>query len=85
MALQLGNLRDALRDAGASEASARNAAEEVTYEKRLVAIERQIGQLRACLELGFEDLEGRVSLLTWMVGLVIPLQATACIKLFIHG
>jgi hypothetical protein len=53
MALQLGYLRDALIEAGASTASADRAAEEVaSYENRLAGIERKLV----------------FSLLTWMVG-----------------
>jgi len=51
MALQLGALREALLEAGASQEKASRAAEEVAaYEMRLAA------------------LDGRVQLLTWMVG-----------------
>lgn len=51
MALQLGALREALLEAGASQEKASRAAEEVAaYETRLAG------------------LDGRVQLLTWMVG-----------------
>jgi hypothetical protein len=46
MALQLGALRDALTDAGASEDKARKAAEEVAgYEVRLAAIDSRLSVL----------------------------------------
>jgi hypothetical protein len=51
MALQLGALREALIEAGASSEKANQAAEEVaSYENRLASI------------------EGRLQVLTWMVG-----------------
>jgi hypothetical protein len=58
MALQLGALREALIDAGASVEKADKAAEEVaSYENRLAGIETKLVKL-----------DGRVNLLTWMVG-----------------
>jgi hypothetical protein len=58
MALQLGALREALLDAGASPAKADKAAEEVaSYENRLAGVETKLVKL-----------DGRVNLLTWMVG-----------------
>jgi len=46
MALQLGSLRDALIDAGASQEKADKAAEELaSYENRLGKIERQLAVL----------------------------------------
>jgi hypothetical protein len=46
MALQLGALRDALLDAGASEDKARRAAEELAgYESRLAAIDGRLSVL----------------------------------------
>lgn len=57
MALQLGALRDALADAGASPELARKAAEEVAgYENQLNSIRLELSELRS-----------RVTLLTWMV------------------
>jgi uncharacterized protein with GYD domain len=59
MALQLGALREALVDAGASAEKADKAAEEVaSYENRLAGVETKL-----------VSLDGRVNLLTWMVGL----------------
>jgi uncharacterized protein with GYD domain len=58
MALQLGALRDALIEAGATVEKADKAAEEVaSYENRLAGIETKL-----------VSLDGRVNLLTWMVG-----------------
>jgi hypothetical protein len=58
MALELGALREALLDAGASPEKATKAAEEVaSYENRLAGVETKLVRL-----------DGRVNLLTWMVG-----------------
>ena len=58
MALQLGALREALIEAGASTEKADKAAEEVaSYENRLAGIETKLASL-----------DGRANLLTWMVG-----------------
>lgn len=85
MALQLGNLRDALREAGASEESARRAAEEVAaYENRLIDIERRIAELRAYVDQRFTAMDGRLNLLTWMVATSIAFQVAIFIKLFVH-
>lgn len=47
MALQLGALREALLEAGASDEKAQRAAEEVaTYESRLASIDKQLGVIR---------------------------------------
>jgi hypothetical protein len=67
MALQLGALRDALIEAGASPEKADKAAEEVaSYENRLAGIETKLVRL-----------DGRMNLLTWMVGGVYVLGAPA--------
>jgi uncharacterized protein with GYD domain len=58
MALQLGALREALIEAGASPEKADKAAEEVaSYENRLASIETKL-----------TSLDGKVNLLAWMVG-----------------
>jgi antibiotic biosynthesis monooxygenase (ABM) superfamily enzyme len=58
MALQLGALRDALIEAGASADKADKAAEELAgYEDRFTGVEQKLTAL-----------EGKVNLLTWMVG-----------------
>ena len=74
MALELGKLRNALIEAGASPRTAEEAAEELAgYENRFDAIERRL-----------DGLEGRVSLLSWMVGFVIALQLVT-LGLLLHG
>ena len=54
MALQLGALRDALLEAGASSEKAAKAAEELAYENRFDGFETRLVAL-----------DGRVNLLTW--------------------
>jgi hypothetical protein len=66
MALQLGALREALIEAGASADTASKAAEEVaSYENRLAGVETKLVAL-----------DGKVSLLTWMVGFNLAMSAT---------
>jgi hypothetical protein len=96
MALQLGNLRDALKEAGASDESARQAAEEVAaYENRLIVIDQRISELRAYVDLRISELrayvdqrftaiDGRLNLLTWMAGTSLALDVAIIIKLFVH-
>lgn len=72
MALQLGALRTALLDAGASEDKAERAAEEVAgYENRLASIEIKI-----------ERLDGRMTLMQWMLAVLIGGVAALVIKAF---
>jgi hypothetical protein len=67
MALQLGALRDALLDAGASPDKADKASEELAaYENRLSGI------------------EGRLSVLTWMVGFNLVMTAGVLWRLLAH-
>ena len=74
MALQLGALRDALIEAGASPEKAANAAEEVaSYENRLAGIENKLTAL-----------DGRVGLLSWMVGFNIGPTLAILWRVFAH-
>jgi hypothetical protein len=74
MALQLGSLRDALLDAGASPEKADRAAEEAAgYENRFDAVDRRLGEL-----------DGRVSLLTWMVGFNLAMTIALLFRAFTH-
>jgi hypothetical protein len=67
MALQLGALRDALLNAGATAEKADRAAEELAgYESRLASI------------------DGRLSLLTWMVGFDLVITAGVLWRLLAH-
>ena len=72
MALQLGALRDALAEAGASPELARKASEEVAgYENQLNGIKLELSELRS-----------RVTLLTWMVTFNLALTLLVLGKLF---
>jgi hypothetical protein len=71
MALQLGAVRDALIEAGASNEKAAAAAEELAgYENRLAAIEHRLTAI-----------EGKVNLLSWMVGFNLVLTAGVLVRL----
>lgn len=75
MTLQLGALRDALLEAGASAVKANKAAEELAdYEQRLAAIDVHLTRIDTRLD-GFER---RFTLLTWAVGI----NAAATIAVF---
>lgn len=100
MALQLGALREALVHAGAKPELAAKAAEELAgYENRLSAIEQRLIELRAYvdrrftemvarIEQRFTTIEGRINLLTWMVGslgtVMLGFLIAVFIKLFVH-
>jgi len=72
MALQLGALRDALIEAGASPEKAANAAEEVaSYENRPARVENKLTAL-----------DGRVGLLSWMVGFNIAMTLAILWRVF---
>jgi hypothetical protein len=67
MALQLGALRDALLDAGASPEKAEKATEELAaYENRLGGIETKI-----------EQLNGKLTLVHWMVGFNMAIASSS--------
>jgi len=75
MALQLGALRDALTEAGASPEKASKAAEEVAaYENRLGSIENKLTALT-----------GRVDLLSWMAGFNLAISVAILGKVFAHA
>jgi len=75
MALQLGALREALIDAGASQDKADKAAEELAgYESRFDGVETKLVAL-----------DGRVSLLTWMVGFNLAMTLAVLWRVFAHG
>lgn len=88
MALQLGALNQALRQAGVSDDLARQAAEEVaTYEDRLAPIDLRMGRIeQAIAELRGEvrALAGRLAAQQWVIGLTIALNIAILVKLFVH-
>ena len=75
MSLMLGKLHDALVSAGANADSAREAAEEVAeYEDKFTQFEIRI-----------ERVEGKLSLLQWMVGFNLAMTVAILLRLFLHG
>jgi len=99
MALQLGALRDALIEAGASDARAQRAAEE------LAGYEREFAGIRGDMQLGFAKVDqqfakvdqqfakvdqqfavvrGDINLLRWMAWANFALTLAVFVKLFIH-
>ena len=66
MTTMIAEVYDALIEAGASQEKARKAAEAIAgYESRFTEIEKRL-----------ERMEGKITLLTWMVGLAITLSLT---------
>lgn len=88
MALQLGDLRDALLDAGASPAKADKAASEVAaYESRLGGVESAMAGLKGemvALKAAMAGLSGRVSILTWAIGLNVALTLAVLARILAH-
>ena len=81
MALQLGALRDALVEAGASESNARAAAEEVaSYEMRLAGIDGRLGRIEGRLD----GIDGRLTMMTWAIGLNVAMTAGVLWRLLTH-
>jgi hypothetical protein len=82
MALELGALRDALVDAGADPDKARKAAEELAgYENRFDAIDRRLAEFSDRLT----AVEGKVSLLTWMIGFNLVMTVALLWRVFTRG
>ncbi len=66
MTTMIAEVYDALIEAGASQDKARKAAEAIAgYENRFTDIEKRL-----------ERMEGKITMLTWMVGLAITLSLT---------
>ena len=92
MALQLGALRDALIEAGASDARAQRAAEELAgYEREFAGIRgdmqqgfAKVDQQFAKVDQQFAVVRGDINLLRWMAGANFALTLAVFVKLFIH-
>ena len=85
MALQLGALRDALIEAGASEVRAQRAAEELAgYEREFAGIRGDMQQGFAKVDQQFAVVRGDINLLRWMAGANFALTLAVFVKLFIH-
>jgi hypothetical protein len=75
MPLQLGALRDALIEAGASSEKADKAAEELAaYESRFTSFDRQ-----------FTEVRGELGLHRWMLGFNIAMTIAILWRVFSHG
>jgi hypothetical protein len=77
MAVMMGNLYSALKQAGADDDSAKKAAEEVAgYENR-------IADLKTELKTELAAVRGELSLLKWMVGFNLAMTAALLVRLFL--
>ena len=88
MATMVLEVYDALKEAGASEANARGAAEAVLHgdAARLDRVEGSLREVKAELagmRREIDQLNGKVATLTWMVGLNITLVLLVLGKLFL--
>ena len=81
MTVMIVELYDALREAGASEDKARDAARSVSdNDLRLAKIEGEITGLKGQVD----GLKMRIDALTWVVGLNTALSLAILVKLFIQ-
>ena len=81
MTTMIVELYDALREAGASEDKARNAARVVSdNDSRLAKIEGEVTGLKGQVD----GLKMRIDALTWVVGLNMALSLAILVKLFIQ-
>jgi hypothetical protein len=82
MAIGLMALREALVAAGAPEDKANRAAEEIAAnENRFDGLDRGL----AALETKLTALEGKVNLLTWMIGFNLIMTVTVLWRVFAHA
>ena len=92
MAIQLGALRDALVEAGASPATAGRASEELaSYNAEFTSIRDDMRSGFAKVDGGFAKvdqeltrLRGEINLLRWMIGTNSALCVAILLRLFIH-
>lgn len=96
MALQLGLLHEALKEAGVSEELARRASEEVAaYENQIAGlrsdiaslrayVDQQFAALRAYIDLHLERVAGRLNLHSWMLGSLLAVALAILAKLLVH-
>ena len=92
MAIQLGALRDALVEAGASPATAGRASEELaSYNAEFTSIRDDMRSGFAKVDGGFAKvdqeltrLRGEINLLRWMIGTNSALCDAILLRLFIH-
>lgn len=92
MALQMGALRDALMEAGASPEKAGAAAEEIAGHEAefnrlqggLDGVRLDIAALHSEMRVGFAELRGDLKLHNRLFGLIIAMFVAIMLKLFIH-
>jgi hypothetical protein len=87
--LQLGALRDALIDAGASPETANRAAEELAGHDREFGnpradMNQEFAKVRADMNQEFAKVHGDINLLRWMIGVNSALTLAVLIKSFFH-
>ena len=79
MAVMMGSLNSALKQAGADEATAKQAAEEVaSYENR-------IGDLKTELKTELAGVRGELSPVNWMVGFNLAMTVALVARLFLSS
>ncbi len=85
MAVQLGFLRDALIEAGASEVKAGKAAEELaSYENEFKSVRADIAAFKADTRADFAAVRGELNRLKWMLASLFGLVLTVALKIFLH-
>lgn len=83
MALQLGALRDALIDAGASEEKAQRAAEELAaYQSEFTALRDDMRDGFGKVDQEFATVRGDINLLRWMIGANFALTLAILASIF---
>lgn len=84
MAVMMGNLYSALKQAGADDENARRAAEEVAaYENRIGDLKTELKAELASLRMEFASVRGELSLLKWMIGFNLAMTVALVVRLFI--
>ena len=79
MAVMMGNLYSAMKQAGADEDSARKAAEEVASH------ENRISDLKTEMKTEFASVRGELSLVKWMAGFNLAMTVALVVRLFVPG
>lgn len=83
MALMVGSLYDALRSANVDEAQARKAAEDVSdYDKRVNGLDGSFLRLEGKIDRIEQKVEGRFTLLQWMLGFVLAMNVALLFRAF---
>ena len=84
MAVMMGNLYSALKQAGADEENAKKAAEEVAgFESRIFDLKTELKTEMAALKTEIAAIRGELAPLRWMVGFNLALAAAIAVRLFL--